>query len=372
MAVLGSPRRVVVKVGSGLLAGWGASFDRAAAGRVVDQLCDSLDRGYEAVLVSSGAVALGCERLGLAERPADMPTLQAAAAIGQGDLMALYARALALRGRVPAQVLLTHADLADRRRFLNARHALQRMLELGAIPILNENDSVAVEELKVGDNDHLAAQVANLVEADLLVILTDQEGLYTADPRLDQTATRIPVVEVGGALPDDALGRAAGPLSVGGMATKVDAARQAVARGVPTVIASGRRPDVLDAVLRGKDVGTLFVPAVSRLRSRKAWIAGLNPQGVLTVDAGAAEALVQHDRSLLAAGVVAVEGVFDRGEPVSVRAEDGSELARGLSGYSAEEVAAIRGRRSGEIGAVLGYHLGAAVVHKDDLVLISG
>jgi len=366
---LSSTRRVVVKVGSGLLADWGASLDRAIARRVVDQVCDCLEGGRQIVLVSSGAVALGCEHLGLDERPEDMPTLQAAAAIGQGDLVALYSRALASRGRFTAQVLLTHADLADRRRFLNARHALQRMLELGALPILNENDSVAVEELKVGDNDNLAAQVANLVEADLLVILTDQEGLLTADPRTDPGATRIPVVEAGGSVPDGALGNAAGSLSIGGMATKVEAARKAAARGVPTVVANGRQPGILAAVLGGEDVGTLFLPAITRLGSRQAWIAGLRPLGTLRIDAGAADALVQENRSLLPAGILAVDGDFQRGEPVGIVGEDGAELARGLSAYSAGEVALIRGRRSSEIAALLGYHLGQAVVHRDDLVL---
>ena len=368
-AAIAGTRRVVVKVGSGLLAGWGTHLDRGVARGVVAQICDRIDEGLEVVLVCSGAVALGCERLGIEQRPEDIPTVQAAAAIGQGDLVALYQTALLARGRTAAQVLVTHADLADRRRFLNARHALNRILALDAVPIVNENDTVAVEELKVGDNDTLAAHVANLVAADLLVILTDQDGLHTADPRLEPDAARIALVTEDAALPAGAVGEASPGLSVGGMATKVEAARRAAAFGVPTVLVDGREPEVLRVALSGADVGTLFLPSKNRLGSRKAWIAGLNPAGRLLVDTGAAAAVAEQGRSLLPAGITGVEGVFENGEPVALIGPDGGEVARGLTAYSSTEVSAILGRRTSEIRERLGYHLGDAVVHRDDLVV---
>lgn len=362
-------RRLVVKVGSGLLAGWGTRLDRGVAVDVVGQLCELADADTQVVLVSSGAVALGCERLGLDQRPADIPTVQAAAAIGQGDLIAMYQRAFADLGRIAAQVLLTHADLADRRRFLNARHALERLLELGAVPIINENDTVAVDELKLGDNDTLAAHVANLVSAELLVILTDQDGLHTADPRQDPDAERIPRVREDEPLPDGALGGSASSLSVGGMATKVEAARRAAAFGVSTALVDGRRPGVLLEVLSGADLGTRFEPSGRSIGSRKAWIAGLNPAGRLVVDAGAVRAVVDNGRSLLPAGVHEIDGEFDNGAAVAVVGPDGAEIARGLAQYSSAELRRIAGLRTDEISGVLGYQMGDAAVHRDDLVL---
>jgi len=360
---------LVVKVGSGLLAGWGAQLDRGAARAVVSQLCDLHEAGLEVVLVSSGAVALGCERLGLDQRPEDIPTVQAAAAIGQGDLVALYQGAFSERGLTTAQVLVTHADLADRRRFLNARHALERLIGLNVVPILNENDTVAVDELKVGDNDTLAAHAANLVGAEMLVLLTDQDGLHTADPRVDPDARLIPRVRAAEALPANAVGAAGSSLSVGGMATKVEAARRAAAFGVTTVVANGRTPGVLEAVVGGQEVGTRFDPEPAAMGSRKAWIAGLNPAGELRVDAGAAQAICEEGRSLLPAGLREVIGDFDLGAPVAIVGPRGEEVARGLAQYSAAELRTLAGRRTDEIVPLLGFHLGDAAVHRDDLVL---
>lgn len=357
-----------MKVGSGLLAGWGTHLDRGAARDVVGQICQLRAGGSEVVLVSSGAVALGCERLGLEERPGDIPTIQAAAAIGQGDLMALYSLAFEELGHTAAQVLLTHADLADRRRFLNARHALERLLELGATPILNENDTVAVDELKLGDNDTLAAHVANLVGAELLVILTDQDGLHTADPRQDPRARRIPLIRADEEVAEGVLGGSGSSLSVGGMATKVEAARRAAAFGVPTALVDGRVPGILTRVLSGDDVGTRFETAERTLGSRKAWIAGLNASGRLVVDAGAERAVATGGKSLLPAGVRQVEGEFDVGSPVAIVGPSG-EIAQGLAQYSSAELRRIAGRRTQEIAELLGYHLGDAAVHRDDLVL---
>lgn len=362
-------KRLVVKVGSGLLAGWGTHLDRGVARSVVTQLCDLHQAGRQVILVSSGAVALGCERLGLDRRPEDIPTVQAAAAIGQGDLMALYQRAFSERGLTTAQVLVTHADLADRRRFLNARHALERLIEMGVVPILNENDTVAVDELKVGDNDTLAAHVTNLVGAELLVLLTDQDGLHTADPRVDSEARRIPVVQAAESLPPNAVGPAGSSLSVGGMATKVEAARRAAAFGVTTVVANGRTSGVLEAVVAGRDLGTRFEPDPAGMGSRKAWISGLNPAGELRVDAGAARAVQEEGRSLLPAGLREVVGDFDLGAPVAIVGPEGEEIARGLAQYSATELRTLAGRRTDEIVPLLGFHLGDAAVHRDDLVL---
>ena len=367
-----SARRIVVKVGSGLLAGWGTRLDRAVAEDVVAQVCDVRAGGVEVVLVSSGAVALGCERLGLERRPTDIPSVQAAAAIGQGDLMALYARAFGAHGATVAQVLLTHADLADRRRFLNARHALGRLLSLDAVPVVNENDTVAVEELKVGDNDNLAAHVTNLVGADLLIILTDQDGLHTADPRTDPDARRIAIVHEGDALPDGVAGGAGRALSVGGMATKVEAARRTAASGVGTVLANGRMPGVLRRAVAGEDLGTRFEPSEQRIGSRKAWIAGLHPAGRLVVDAGAARALVEQGRSLLPAGIREVLGEFDGGDPVVILGPDRAGVAQGLVAYGSDELRAIQGLRTNEIEGALGYHMGDAAVHRDDLVVARG
>lgn len=368
---LGRARRIVVKVGSGLLTvpDGGASTERIAA--VADEVA-RVRAGRQVVLVTSGAIATGMARLGLAERPRSMPEKQAAAAVGQSALMWHYEAAFARYGIRVGQVLLTAQDLGDRARYLNARNTLLALLRFDVLPIVNENDTVAVEEIKVGDNDNLSALVASLIDADLLVLLTDVDGLYTDDPARNPAARRLDVVEeVTDAIL--ALGRQrAGGRSVGGMTTKLQAARKAAAAGVPMVIADGRPAGVLARILAGEAVGTWFAPRPARLRARKRWIAfGAPAQGRLAVDAGAVAALTQRGTSLLPSGVIAVEGDFTAGEVVALTGPDrGREFARGLVGYDADEVRKLVGARTREIEARLGYRGPDEVIHRDNLVIL--
>lgn len=363
-ARLAAARRVVVKIGSRLVAE--APEERAAA--LAGETAELKRRGVETVIVSSGAIALGVQALGLGERPRDLPRLQAAAAVGQGKLIQLWERALAAHGLPAAQVLLTHDDVRSRARYLNARRALSALLALGAVPVVNENDTVSVDEIRFGDNDRLAALACSLVEAELLVILTDVDGLHDADPKLGGR----PIPEVRDidreALP--VAGGAGSPLGTGGMASKVQAAKIAGRFGVPTVVASGRRARAVSAILDGEPLGTVFWPSVSRLQSRKQWIGyALKPAGTIHVDEGARRALVEGKKSLLPSGVVRVEGSFDAGEAVAIADPGGRELARGLTACSAADLERIRGRRSGEVEAILGFAVDE-VVHRDDLVLV--
>jgi glutamate 5-kinase len=364
---LGRVRRVVVKVGSNVLTDAGR-LRAPRIGTLVRQMAGLPDR-HEVVVVSSGAVAAGMPTLGRGRRGIEWR--QAAAAVGQPTLMALWGRAFARHGRAVAQVLLTHADLADRRRHLNARHTLRRLLASGIVPIVNENDTVSVEELKLGDNDALSALTATLIDADLLVLLTDVPGLLSADPAVDPTAIRIPVADA----TDPALDAAAGPArrgtGTGGMVSKIVAARTAAAAGIPTVIAQGTAPSVLRRVLDPRaDVGTLLCAGTNRLTRRKHWIAHtLKPRGAVRVDGGAAEALRRHGRSLLPSGIVGVDGTFEVGDCVRVVSSDGREIARGISSYPAPEVAALAGAHTRDIEARLGYKGNDEVIHRDDLVL---
>lgn len=369
--LLRSARRVLVKIGTGVLATTGGRFDRPR----FEALCDELGRAAksrELIVVSSGAIALGVERLGLRSRPRDIRGKQAAAAIGQSRLMRLYDDALAPRGLTVAQVLLTHADIQSRTRYLNARHAIAQLLEHRALPIINENDTVSVEELKFGDNDTLAGMAVDLVEADLLIILTDIDGLYTADPRRDPDAELIP--ELPG-IDEATLAMAGGSISgvgTGGMATKLRAARRAAESGVPTLIAPGKRSGVLDAALAGEALGTfVHAPAQRDSGSRKRWLArDLRPSGALIVDEGAAVALCERGTSLLPRGIKEVRGAFDAGEPVDICAPDGKPVARGLPSYSSDELRRLIGVRTTEIAGVLGYKPADEAVHRDDLVLL--
>ncbi len=361
----GEGRTVVVKIGSRLL----ADDPDGRVAVLADEARALADRGVRCVIVTSGAIALGVRRLGLAERPRHMPGLQAAAAVGQGHLMQIYERALAARGLACGQVLLTHDDVRDRRRYLNARHALGELLALGAVPVINENDTVSVDEIKFGDNDRLAALVTSLVEADALVVLTDVQGLYDGDPAAG--AKLIPEVRDIDREARPVAGGSRSGVGTGGMASKVEAARVAGKFGVVTLVASGRRERPVTSLVDGADAGTVFWPSVSRLQSRKHWIAyALKPQGALVVDAGARRALTDGKKSLLPSGVKAVRGRFGSGEPVSVVDESGAEFARGLCGFDADEVERIAGRRSGEVEALLGYRAVEEVIHRDDLVLL--
>jgi glutamate 5-kinase len=360
-------RRVVVKIGSRLLRD--APVARPAA--IADELAAlRAARPLDCLVVSSGAIALGMRTLGLERRPTELPKLQAAAAVGQTALMQHWERAFAPHRLPVGQVLLTHDDVQHRTRFLAARHAMQALLELGAVPIINENDATSVEEIKFGDNDQLAALVCNLISADLLVTLTDVEGLLDAEPAAG--GKRIPLVEN---IDEDTVriagGAVQGGVGTGGMASKVQAARIAAKSGIPTVVAPGRQPGVLSAVLGGADIGTLFLPSPGRLASRKHWIAFANrPSGAVVVDDGARVALIDKQKSLLPSGIREVRGRFALGEAVSVIDPQGVEFARGLAGYSSEEVERIRGKRSADIEAVLGYKYLDEVIHRDDLVIL--
>jgi glutamate 5-kinase len=374
-ACLARARRAVVKIGSSLL----STPDGLHRERIrsfvadVDSLIggDAELAGVEVVIVTSGAVAAGMARLGLRERPKTIPQKQAAAAVGQIDVMAFYEECFAVHRRHVAQMLLTRDDLTDRKRWLNAKHTLMALLESRAVPIVNENDTVATEEIQVGDNDNLSAEVAALAEADLLVILSDVEGLFTADPNRDPAAVRVPVI-AGNDPSAEAFARpSAGKFGTGGMATKLQAARKAAARGIATMIADGRRPDVLRAVFDpAVDLGTLVVPFADRLQSRKHWIAfTLRPHGTLHVDAGAADAIRAKGRSLLPSGVRQVEGGFGIGDCVRIVC-DGAEIARGLVSYGAAELRKIQGAHTRDIEERLGYKVSDEVVHRDDLVLL--
>jgi glutamate 5-kinase len=364
-------RRVVVKLGTGALTDGQARFNRAHFGALCEDLCLAA-RERELVVVSSGAVALGVERLGYASRPKDIPGKQACAAVGQSRLMQAYEEALGRAGRVVAQVLLTHDDVQHRRRYLNARHTLQRLLEERVIPIVNENDTTSVAELKFGDNDTLAGLVAGLVEADLLVILSDVEGLFEADPRARPDARRLEVVpEV---TPEILAlgGESVSGLGVGGMATKLRSAAKVNELGGAVVIASGREPGILGRVLMGEPLGTLFLPKQSRRSARAAWIAhALRPLGKVWVDAGAQAAVTSSHRSLLPSGIRQVEGDFQKGDPVDLVSPEGRPFARGLVAYPSDELRRIAGRRSAEIEQVLGYRYLDEAVHRDDLALLA-
>jgi glutamate 5-kinase len=363
-------RRVVVKVGSGLVAEAGVGPDPVRIGRLAAELAAVSARPLEVALVSSGAIASGTARLGLKDRPRSIPEKQAAAAVGQMALMWHYEQAFATHGRRVAQVLLTGEDVSDRTRYLNARNTLLTLLDYGVLPIINENDTVAVEEIKVGDNDNLAALVGYLIEADLLILLSDTDGLYTGDPNRDPAARRIETVEV--VTPElERLGGTQGPLGTGGMATKLQAAQKAMAAGIPMVIADGRRPGVLQALLDGEPLGTYFKPRDDRLTARKRWIAYAIPaQGILQVDPGARRALVEGGKSLLPSGVVTVGGEFSAGDAVSIRDAEGREFARGIVNYDAREVGLIMGAKTGDIERLLGYRVVDEVVHRDDLVIL--
>jgi glutamate 5-kinase len=365
-SALARSRRIVVKIGSRLIAE--SPVARPAA--IADEVVELRLRGLEVVVVSSGAIALGRRVLAMDARPRDLPTLQAAAAVGQTRLMQSWEQSFAIHQLTTAQVLLTHDDLADRRRFLNARHALRAMLDHQVVPVINENDTVAVEEIRYGDNDLLAALVCNLVSADALVILTDVDGVHDAPP--GDGGRRIPVVRDIDIDPAWKVA-AADPagLGSGGMASKVQAARSAARHGVRTVVVAGRRPAVLHDTLAGADLGTLFIPSRDRMSSRKHWIAyGARPNGRVVVDDGAHRAVASLGKSLLPAGMVEIEGEFELGDIVSLVTEQRVEFARGLAGYGAAALRQLKGLQSADIEATLGYKYLDEVIHRDDLVLL--
>ncbi|MGQ4879113.1 glutamate 5-kinase [Billgrantia sp. LNSP4103-1] len=363
-------RRVVVKIGSALLTNDGRGLDEAAVGGWVDQIAVLHRQGVEVVLVSSGAVAAGMVRLGWQVRPSAVHELQAAAAVGQNGLTQCYEHHFARHGLLTAQVLLTHDDLSNRKRYLNARSALRTLVDLRVVPVVNENDTVVTDEIRFGDNDTLGALVANLLEAEALVILTDQEGLFDADPRHNPAASLIRE----GRADDPALAAMAGgggALGRGGMTTKVQAARLAARSGAVTVIASGRQPEVLTRLVQGERLGTLLCPEEAPIAARKRWLAGqLQVRGSLTLDAGAVKVLRGSGSSLLAVGVKSLSGDFVRGDMVLCLNEQGERIAKGLVNYGADEARRILGQPSHQIEAILGYMEAPELIHRDNLVVL--
>jgi glutamate 5-kinase len=371
MSSVASARRIVVKVGSSLVTNDGRGLDHAAVDRWAQQIAALKLAGKEIVLVSSGAIAEGMQRLGWTARPAAIHELQAAAAVGQMGLVQAYERAFARFELRTAQILLTHEDLADRRRYLNARSTLFTLIALGVIPVINENDTVTTDEIRLGDNDTLGALVTNLIEADALVLLTDQQGLFTADPRRDPAATLIRHARAGDPSLEAMAGGAGSHLARGGMLTKVLAAKRAARSGAATVIADGRQENVLGRLAAGELIGTELVAETMTLAARKQWLADhVRLAGKLMLDAGAVRALLREGKSLLPIGVTACEGNFERGEVVGCFDTGGGEVARGLVNYSASETLRILRKPSSEIAAILGYVDDAELIHRNNLVLL--
>ena len=369
-AVLADARRVVAKVGSSLVTNDGKGLDAQAISMWASQIARLRAMGKQVVMVSSGAIAEGMKRLGWTRRPHEIHALQAAAAVGQMGLAQVYETCFREHGLQTAQVLLTHEDLADRTRYLNARSTLLTLLELGVVPVINENDTVVTDEIKVGDNDTLGALVTNLIDADALVILTDQRGLYTADPRKDPSARFLEQVVAGDPELEKMAGGAGSSSGTGGMITKVLAARRAAGGGAHTIVASGREADVLVRLAGGESIGTQFVAQTPRLASRKQWLADhLQLRGSVRLDAGAARALCSGGRSLLPIGVTEVLGDFQRGDVVACLDPDGREIARGLINYASAESRLIMRKPSGEIESVLGFVEEPELIHRDNLVL---
>jgi glutamate 5-kinase len=370
--LLKSVKRVVIKIGSRVLTDDEGGLDHAVIGRICGDIALLRERGKQVVVVSSGAIAAGRSELGLKVKPKTIPQKQAAAAIGQTRLIRAYEEALAPHGLKAAQLLLTSEDLGSRQRFLNARATIDTLLGYGIIPVINENDTVVVDEIKFGDNDNLSALVTNVAESDLLLILTDVEGLFNADPGQYPDARLIPLVQVITRELERSAGGSASSVGTGGMATKVAAAKKAGKNGVPTILVAGKRAGILSAAMRGEEVGTLFLPQGAGLKGRKHWIAyTLKPAGRVTVDDGARNVLQKKGKSLLPSGVVGVDGRFERGACVRICGMDGSEFARGLSDYSSSEIARLAGHNSSEIEELLGYRYADVIIHRDNLVVIS-
>jgi glutamate 5-kinase len=369
--IIKDAKRLVLKVGSRLVASKGSGLNTERIDQLASELATLKAQGREIVMVSSGAIVCGIEKLGLPEYPKSLPHKQAAAAVGQSRLMWAYEKAFEKVDQKVAQVLLTREDLANRARFLNSRHTLTALLEYGVVPIINENDTVAVDEIRFGDNDSLAGMVAHLVDADLLVILSDVEGLYTEDPRHNPNATLIPVVTEVTAEIERRAGGTTSFEGTGGMHTKVLAAKKAATYGIATAIVSGERTGPLAALFHGHPVGTLFLPKSQKLTSRKHWIGyTVKAKGRLTLDDGAVEALTRKGKSLLPSGITAVHGDFESGDAVACVDNSGREFAKGLANYSSEAIGKIKGLKTSEIQKTLGYKDYDEVIHRDNLVIL--
>jgi len=368
---LGIARRIVVKVGSSLVTNEGRGVDADAVGNWCRQIAILAGQGREVVMVSSGAIAEGMQRLGWTARPKEIHELQAAAAVGQMGLAQIYESKLRQHGLGSAQVLLTHADLADRERYLNARSTLVTLLGLKVIPVINENDTVVNDEIKFGDNDTLAALVANLIEADALVILTDQPGLYTSDPRKHSDAKFVHQAKAGAAELERMAGGAGSSIGRGGMLSKVLAAKRAARSGANTVIAWGREPDVLIRLVSGEAIGTALMASTQKLAARKQWMADhLQLRGVVVIDEGAAAKVRDEGKSLLPVGMLEVHGDFHRGDVIAVRGLDGADIARGLANYASSEARLIARKPSSEFEKLLGFTGEPEMIHRDNLVLV--
>ncbi|PHS26128.1 MAG: glutamate 5-kinase [Methylophaga sp.] len=363
-------KRWVIKIGSALLTRVGEGLDLDRIRWLTGEIALLREQGKEIVLVTSGSVAAGMQELGWTERPTALHQLQAAASVGQMGLIQAYATECEKHGIHTAQILLTHSDLSDRGRYLNARSVLHSLLELGVLPVVNENDTIATEEIRFGDNDTLAAMTANLVEADVLVILTDQDGLFDADPRKSPNARMIAASAASNPALDAMAGEGVGSLGRGGMATKLSAARRAARSGAVTVILSGKEPENLRHLAAGIGIGTLLWPDNEPMTARQQWLLGHNPKGKITLDTGAVSVVRQQGSSILAVGVKHVEGDFTRGELVVCEDSSGNEVARGLVNYNADETRRIMGHSSKEIEALLGYEDEPELIHRDNLVVL--
>jgi glutamate 5-kinase len=370
-SVIQQAQRVIVKVGSSLVTNEGKGLDHAAIAKWADQIAQLRQMGKQVVLVSSGAIAEGMQRLGFDKRPTGIHELQACAAVGQMGLAQIYETSFRSHDLRTAQVLLTHADLADRERYLNARSTLLTLLDLGVITVINENDTVVTDEIKFGDNDTLGALVANLIDADALIILTDQRGLFTADPRKDPNAEFVHEAKAGDAKLEAMAGGAGTGIGSGGMLTKILAAKRAASSGAHTVIAWGREEQVLVRLAQGEAIGTQLLAQTARLTARKQWMADhLKTAGRLKLDAGAVQKIARDGKSLLPIGVVEVEGEFGRGDVVTCIDESGRAIARGISNYASAEARRIMRKPSAEIAEILGYLDEEELIHRDNLVLL--
>ncbi|OIN96898.1 MAG: glutamate 5-kinase [Deltaproteobacteria bacterium CG1_02_45_11] len=362
-------KRIVVKVGSGVLTG-ADGLNLKAVRSVSRQICRLIDKGLEVILVSSGAMASGIKKIGFPRRPDEIPKRQAVAAVGQASLIMEYEKAFARYKRKVAQILLTSDDLSNRKRYLNARNTLYMLLSWQVVPIINENDTVVVEEIKFGDNDNLAAMITLLMDADILINLTDIDGLYNKDPRVNPDAELIPIVSTITRSIEKFAGNIPGPLGVGGMLSKIKAAQKITAAGIPMVIANGEKPDILTRLFSGRAAGTFFVPKKEKLASRKCWIAfSLKPKGVIEIDEGAANAILARGKSLLPSGIMSVAGEFGVGAPVEFKKKDSHILGTGLVNYSASDIRKIMGLKSSKIQDRLGYKSYDEVIHRDNLAI---
>jgi glutamate 5-kinase len=368
--ILQQLKRVVIKIGSGVISG-AEGLDGSMVARLSGEVNDLCDRGIEVILVSSGAVAAGRNFLGIEGRPKTIPQKQAAAAIGQPRIMRAYKETFQQRNRVVAQVLLTRDDLSNRRRYLNAHNTLETLLEYNVTPIVNENDTVVVEEIRFGDNDNLSAMVASLMEADLLLILSDVDGFYSGDPGCDPTARLLPLIDK---ITPEIIGMAGssrGSLGTGGMQTKVQAAQKAGLAGVPTLIVDGRAAGILARVVRGEAVGSLFLSSTTKLNARKRWLAlSMQPSGRILLDEGAVRAVAEAGKSLLPSGIIQLEGEFERGDAVYICDRKNVPFAIGVASYNCAELQQIKGHRCAEIEEILGYQYRDEAVYRDNLVLL--